>query len=177
MTVLRELASDVRVGERTLRRALGDGAIRGERLSAKRVRVGAAEQEWVRRRWPIVAELRAALRTQKDVRLAVLFGSMARMDGGQGSDVDVLVELRDPGPERVAAVEELLTVATGRRVQLVRVSDARRLPSLLVTAVRDGRVLTDRDRTWPSLVAEARRTEDELEDPDEVLAGLQPELS
>lgn len=172
MTILRELASDVRAAERTLRRALDAGAIRGERLSAKRVRVGAAEQEWVRRRWPMVAELRAALRTQKDVRLAVLFGSMARMDGVRGSDVDVLVELRDPDPARLAALEELLSLATDRRVQLVRVADARRLPPLFVTAARDGRVLTDRDRLWPSLLAEAQRTEDELEDPDNYLVEL-----
>jgi len=176
MTVLHELASDVGAAERTLRRAVNDGAIRGGRLSPKRVRVAAAEQEWVRRRWPMVATSRAALRTQKDVRLAVLFGSMARMDGGEGSDIDVLVELRRPDPVRLAALEELLGQAAGRRVQMVRVSDARRLPSLLVSAARDGRVLADRDGVWPRLLAEARRTEAELEDPDEVLAALQPGL-
>ncbi len=174
MTVLHELARDVGTSERTLRRALSDGAIRAQRPGPKMVDVTASEQEWVRKRWPLVSDLRASLRTQKDVRMAVLFGSMARMDSHAGSDVDVLVELRNADPLRPAALAEQLELVAGRRVQVVPLASARRLPSLLVAAVREGRVLADRDVIWPLLVEEATRLQATLDDPDELLADLDP---
>jgi len=38
-------------------------------------------------------------------------------------------------------------------VQVVSLEDAKKNPRLLAEVVREGRVLVDRDRTWPSLRA------------------------
>lgn len=151
VTVLQDLATELDVSERTLRRAVADGAIRAERPSARRLRISADEQEWVLRHWPIVALLRAVLRTEPSVRLAVLFGSAARGREHRRSDLDVLVELDAPSPARLAALETRLSDAVGQDVQLVAAGDAHLAPGLLTDVLRDGRVLVDRDRLWPQL--------------------------
>jgi predicted nucleotidyltransferase len=151
MTLLQDLAGELGVSERTLRRAVADGTIRAERPSARRLRLAADEREWVLRHWPTVARLRAGLRTEPSVRLAVLFGSGARGREHERSDLDLLVELDAPTPARLAALEERLSGAAGRAVQLVPVEAAAEAPGLLADALRDGRVLADRDASWRRL--------------------------
>ena len=51
----------------------------------------------------LVADLRRALRTEPNVRLAVLYGSLARGDEDAGSDLDLLVSLAEDRP--LAAVK------------------------------------------------------------------------
>src|SRR5918996_2138091 len=109
MTVLHDLAQELHVSERTLRRAVAEGTIRAERPSARRLRLTEEEREWVLRHWPTVARLRAELRTEPSVRLAVLFGSGARGREHPRSDLDLLVELDGPSPARLAALEERLS--------------------------------------------------------------------
>jgi hypothetical protein len=53
-----------------------------------------------------------------------------------------------------------LTEETGRPVQVVSISTARRAPLVLVDILRDGRVLVDRDDDWPGL----RRDEQEIQE-------------
>lgn len=151
MGILHDLASELGVNERTLRRAVTEGTIRAERPSPHRLRVGEEERDWVRRHWPTVARLRDAWRTEPTVRLAVLFGWGARGREHAHSDLDLLVELDAPSPARLAVLEERLGAVAGREVQLVALSDAERLPGLLADALRDGRPLVDRDRMWESL--------------------------
>jgi predicted nucleotidyltransferase len=157
MDSLRQLAAYLDVSERTLRRAAGEGLLRGERLSERRYRTTVREEDYLRRHWPVLRELRAALRTEPSVRLAVLFGSMARGDDRPTSDVDVVIDVDDGTPARVADVSARLSRRLDRDVQLVRLADARRAPGLMADVLDHGRVLVDRDRLWPTLLKEASR--------------------
>ena len=77
-----------------------------------------SEREYVRRSWKLLSALKGALRTEQNVRLALLFGSVARGTAVPGSDVDVLVALRDPDLDRVVELSAKLSAATGRRVDV-----------------------------------------------------------
>jgi predicted nucleotidyltransferase len=141
-----------------------------------------SEREYVRRSWKLLSTLRAALRTEHNVRFALLFGSVARGTSAQGSDVDVLVALRDGRLERLVELSAKLTAAAGRRVDVVRLEDAQTEPSFLADVIADGRVLVDRERLWPRLrsrepslrragrLRQAQRTEAALAGIDRVLA-------
>jgi predicted nucleotidyltransferase len=151
MTALDDLARQLGLSERTLRRAVASGTIRADRPSPRRLRLSEDEQEWVLRHWPTVARLREELRTEPSVRLAVLFGSSARGREHRRSDLDLLVALDAPSRDRLAGLEERLSSAAARRVQLVSARDAQSSPGLLADALRDGRVLVDRDGLWAQL--------------------------
>jgi predicted nucleotidyltransferase len=151
MTDLAILAQDVGVNERTLRRAVNQGTLRAVRPTPRALRLTMAERHYVRRSWSLVAALRTALRTEQNVRFALLFGSAATGTDTPASDVDVLVDLRDPSLERVVDLSAKLTAATGRRVDIVRIQDAEAEPLFLADVVTGGRVLVDRERLWPRL--------------------------
>jgi predicted nucleotidyltransferase len=138
-----------------------------------------SEREYVRRSWKLLSAMRASLRTEHNVRLALLFGSAARGTDTLGSDVDVLVALRDPDLERMVELADKLTVATGRRVELVRLEDAKAEPSFLADLIADGRVLVDREGLWtrlrsrePSLRRAALRAQ--MQRSQAALAGIDP---
>ncbi len=183
MTALALLAQEVGVHERTLRRALNEGALRARRPSLRTLDLPLSERDYVRRSWPLMSALRSALRTEHNVGFALLFGSTARGTDTSDSDVDVLVGLRDPGLERVVELGERLTTASGRPVQVVRLDDVKDEPSFLADVVTEGRVLVDRDNLWPGLVSraaglrkrasheQARRAESALAGIDQLLAG------
>jgi len=151
MTALAILAREVGVHERTLRRAVAEGSLRAARPSPRTLDMSLSEREYVRRSWKLLSALRAALRTEHNVRFALLFGSVARGTSAAGSDVDMLVTLRDGRLERVVELSAKLTDATGRRVDVVRLEDAESEPSFLADVVADGRVLVDRGGLWPRL--------------------------
>lgn len=135
-----------------------------------------AESRFVRRSWPLLTALRAALRTEHNVRFALLFGSVAAGTDGPGSDVDVLVQLRDPSLEQVADLETKLA-AVGRRVDVIRLEDAEADPAFFARVLGEGRVLVDRDETWPRLrrrEASLRRraTKEQDERASAALAGI-----
>jgi predicted nucleotidyltransferase len=97
-----------------------------------------------------LANLRRALRTEREVRLAVLYGSLARGDEDADSDLDLFVSLA--GGANGMALRTRLQGPTGRRVDLARrdrvEADA---PLLLDRILDEGRVLVDRDQEWPEL--------------------------
>jgi predicted nucleotidyltransferase len=155
---LSRLSAGLDTSERTLRRAAKTGLIRADRLSARRLHVPDSERRYLISHWPILADLRAALRTEPNVRLAVLFGSTARGDDGPASDIDVLVDLQRAGSIRLIAIEDRLSKKIGRPVDLVRRSRADRDQTLMSEVIADGRVLVDRDAVWSRIAA----------DPDEV---------
>jgi predicted nucleotidyltransferase len=150
---LRTLARHLDIPERTLRRAAAEGLVRGRRISARRYETSLREEAYLRRQWPLLRELRDALRTEPNVRLAVLFGSQAPGRGTERSDIDLLVVLADASAARVAQITGRLERRLGRDVQLVRLQDAERTPSLMADALEQGRVLVDRDGQWPDLKA------------------------
>ena len=148
---LRSLARHLDVPERTLRRAAAEGLVRGRRTSPRRYETSLREEAYLRRRWPLLRDLRDALRTEPNVRLAVLFGSQATGRDTVRSDIDLLVGLVDPAATRVAQLTGRLERRLGRDVQLVRVQDAERAPSVMADALEQGRVLVDRGGRWPPL--------------------------
>jgi len=124
MTDLDLLAGQVGVSTRTLRRAVNEGTLRGERFSPRRLRLAAGEKEYILNRWCLLGRLRAILRTESNVRFALLFGSTARGEDSESSDIDLLVEMRSQtaqverraddqsrrrGRRAVAGIEGLLT--------------------------------------------------------------------
>lgn len=151
MTVLEEIARELGISERTLRRAVADGAIRAERPTPRRLVITNEERDWVLGHWATITRLRESLRTEPSVRLAVLFGSEARGSGHRRSDLDLLVELDTSTPARLVDLEERLSIAAGQEVQVVSAPDANSVPGLLADVLRDGRVLIDRDAAWPRL--------------------------
>jgi predicted nucleotidyltransferase len=156
MTVLVDLAEEVGVHERTLRRGLSEGLLHGTRRTARSIDLEPGELRYVRTHWPLLAGLREILRTERKVRLAVLIGSAARGALREGSDIDVLVHLEDATWREQDRLRDRLTHAVGRPVDLVSLEATAADPLLLDAALRDGRVLADRDGRWPALVARKR---------------------
>jgi uncharacterized protein len=162
---------------------MSQGTLRAERPTPRRLNISAAEKQYVRRSWPLLAKLRAVLRTEQNVRFALLFGSAARGEDLPGSDVDLLVEMRDPSLERIVDLGTKLEEALGRRVDVVTREEAESSPHLLAEAARDGRVLIDREASWADLRDDAgslgqrarrrdqRRTREALAGIDRLLAG------
>jgi predicted nucleotidyltransferase len=157
MSDLSRLASTLNTSERTLRRAAGVGLLKADRVSERRLRVPDAERRYLESRWSLLAGLRAALRTEPNVELAVLFGSAARGTDGEGSDLDILVGVRDPDRFRVLELQDRLAQALGRKVDVVRLADAERSPWLMAEILTEGRVLVDRVGRWPAMAARAGR--------------------
>jgi predicted nucleotidyltransferase len=113
----------------------------------------------------LVADLHRALRTEHDVRLAVLYGSLARGDEDAGSDLDLLISLADDRPSAGLELAVRLQHVAGRPVDVAHLerveADA---PLLLDRVLEEGRVLVDRDGQWhllrerhPTICARARR--------------------
>jgi predicted nucleotidyltransferase len=159
MNELALLAEEVGVDERTLRRAANQGTVRAERVSPRKLRLPPREAHYLRRQWPLLGQLRTALRTEPNVRFALLFGSTARGDDREDSDVDLLVVLRDDSLHRKVELEMKLEEVLGRGVDVLTLEGAERNSTLFAMAVEQGRVLVDRIDLWPKLSAEANRLE------------------
>src|ERR1700677_2383292 len=135
MTRLALLAEEVGISERTLRRAVNQGTLRGSRPTPRKLELPLQEREYVRRSWGLLSTLRIALRTEQNVRFALLFGSAATGVDTLGSDVDVLVDLRDTSFERIVDLSTKLTRLVGRPVDVVELKDAEAEPSFLAQIV------------------------------------------
>lgn len=138
--------------ERTLRRAASQGTLHARRTGPRRLRLAPGEGEYLRAHWPLLSALRKALRTQRDARLAVLYGSLARGDEDPGSDLDLLVSMSGKSSSAVSDLVVRLRHTTDRRVDiadLTRVEEG--APLLLDRILDEGRVLVDRDGEWVKL--------------------------
>ncbi|MEP6952517.1 MAG: nucleotidyltransferase domain-containing protein [Solirubrobacteraceae bacterium] len=174
-------AGSLACSERTLRRYINDGLLRGRALKRRRLELPASEERYLREHWPLLRTLRAALRTERDVRMAVLFGSTAIGVDTERSDVDLLVWPRREAGLSLAPLRARLEDALDRRVHLVNIDDARRSPALMADVLAEGRVVVDRDHCWPVLVAEredvlahaARQDAETLAEARAVLVGAQ----
>jgi predicted nucleotidyltransferase len=85
------------------------------------------------------------------VRLAVLFGSNATGKEQAGSDVDLLIEHSTGDLDQVAELRRHLQKQADRQIHLVLLEDARHSPVLLADVLQEGRVIVDRNGTWPRL--------------------------
>ncbi len=168
---LQELATSLHVNERTLRRAWALGMLRGIRTTPHRLELPVEERVYLRSHWDTLSRLRRALRTEPSVSMVVVFGSVARGDDDVASDVDLLVELREPGLSQRVALAARLRKRTGLNIETVALDDALRRPSLMVEILRDGRALIDRDGHWPQLSAQAKRIRADAERERRLLAA------
>lgn len=154
MAELQLLARQIGANERTLRRAVACGAICAERPSPRRLQLALGESAYLREHWQVLQQLRAALRTIRSVRLAVVFGSFARGDDSLDSDIDIAVSFSDRNSIALSAqLAERLSEDLEREVQVVDFNRASDSVALLRDILRDGRVLVDRDRQWPTISA------------------------
>jgi predicted nucleotidyltransferase len=172
MTDLDVLAREVGVHGRTLRRAAERGLVRAARRGAREVVIPPSERTYVRANWSLVSRLLEALRKQPNLRLAVLFGSVARGAQRPDSDLDLLVRFRRDDHRARADLVDAVHEASGRRVQLVSVEQAEGAPLLLADVLSDGRVLVDRDRDWPRLKRSERQINSRARAEDERLQRL-----
>lgn len=158
MGTLQMLARRLDADERTLRRAVQSGTVRAERPSPRRLSLSTEEREYLLGHWDLISQLRRALRTEPSVRLAVLYGSMARGDDRADSDVDLLASLDSDDPLAALALTSRLEGVVGRKVGVARLESVHEdAPLLLAEAIREGRVLLDRDGLWAGVAAEAER--------------------
>lgn len=151
MTPLQMLAHELGVSDRTLRRAVNEGTLRASRPSPRKLELPLGEGHYARRHWPLLAKLRSVLRTERNVRFAMLFGSTARGEDSESSDIDLLVSLRDPDHLRRLDIGVKLERILERSVDVVLLEDAEEDPTFLAMALEDGRVLVDREEVWPGL--------------------------
>jgi len=112
------------------------------------------EQRYAETHWNLLRQLRAALRTEPSVRLAVLFGSAATGEDDADSDVDVLVAFDRPGGLAALSLASRLRRLVGRPIHVATLTQARARSSLLADVLEEGRVLIDRDDLWASLTDE-----------------------
>ncbi len=149
-------ASKLGCSERTLRRYLNDRLLRGRRVARGWMELSNAEEQYLRDHWWLLSGLRSALRNERAVRLAVLFGSMALGADERDPDVDLLVVHRDPAPRALVGLRLRLGRAVGRSVDVVGLEQAEAMPTLLADVLREGRVLVNRDGLWESLLERQR---------------------
>lgn len=152
MGTLQDLASDLGAQERTLRRAVAQGTLRADRTGPRRLALKDNERDYLRAHWPLLSDLRRALRTEQRVRLAVLYGSIARGDEDEDSDLDLLVSFVDDRPFSLYPLASRLQKVCERRVDLARLERIEASAPLLLERVLDeGRVLIERDGHWQAL--------------------------
>ncbi|HZL48898.1 MAG TPA: nucleotidyltransferase domain-containing protein [Solirubrobacteraceae bacterium] len=166
--ILGESAKRTGCSERTLRRYINGGLLRGRRVAGGQLELSHAEETYLRGHWTLLSKLMAALRTERDVRLAVLFGSTATGEDTPISDVDLLIVHRRSGVMAQVDLRMRLRSALGTPVDVVMLEQAEAQPPLLADVLREGRVLIDRDDLWGALqqrrdeILAAGAREDEL---------------
>jgi predicted nucleotidyltransferase len=149
------LADQIGVNERTLRRAIAAGTLRAERPTPRKLTMSGAEKRYLLRSWDRIATLREVLRTEANVRFALLFGSVARGDDDADSDLDLLVEMRDASLNRGVDLGAKLEGLLGSRVDVLSLDGARENARLLSEAIDEGRVIVDREGRWSALQDES----------------------
>jgi len=118
------------------------------------------ERAYLSENWKTISAVAEALRTERNVRLAVLFGSVARGHAGEDSDVDVLVSLAEERPMYLSHLAVRLTRVLRRDVDVLSLAHVRAHdPALLGAILGDGRPVVDRDGSWAALIAERRDVE------------------
>jgi predicted nucleotidyltransferase len=107
-------------------------------------RYGALSRARYTRRVDAIEAVREVLEARADVRLAYLFGSVARGEARASSDFDIGVVFAPvPAPAEIDRLASDLEAAARRRVDLVVLNDAP--PLLGQEAIRTGRLILCRD--------------------------------
>ncbi len=170
------VARDLGCSERTVRRYVGEGLLRSRSLGTGRRELSAQERRYIGDHWGLISGLKKALRTERDVRLAVLFGSVATGEDRLDSDLDVLVLRRSASPRTRAALSMRLREALSRTVHLVDLEQAEASPLLLADILLEGRPLLDRDRLWSGLLDRREEILSEAREEEAALAARAREM-
>jgi predicted nucleotidyltransferase len=146
------LARELSVPERTLRRAVARGTVRSHRSAPRQFEMPAGEREYLREHWPLLSDITAVLRTERNVRLAVVFGSVARGSTHDESDVDILVSVAADRPLYLMRLAARLESVLDREVDVLSLERLRaQEPRMLGSVLQEGRPLIDRDGQWSAL--------------------------
>lgn len=172
MNSLAVIARDVNVADRTLRRAVDLGTLRARRPSPRKLEISVLESAFIRRYWPILGELRTALSNERNVSLAILFGSLARGTASPGSDVDLAVQLKDPAFDRLLDLQVRLEARLGRKIDLLPLDELREAPSLAAAVAEEGRPIKDRDGSWPEVRAKLTTLQDQVDEENRITSAL-----
>lgn len=122
--------------------------------------ISSEERAYLDTHWDLIGALNRCLRTEPNVGLAALYGSTARGDDREDSNVDLLVELRKDSSLAASRLAMRLEEALGRHVDVTRLNRVRKdAPLLVLQAIDEGRVLLDRDEVWPAVRARRSRFE------------------
>jgi predicted nucleotidyltransferase len=152
MGAIQELEADLAVDGQALRRAVSQGTLRASRDGSRDLQLAPGERDYLRAHWPLLSALRGALLPEDCVRLAVLYGSLARGDEDAGSDLDLLVSLAGDPLSTASELAVRLKRVSGRQVDIAYLAPAEaQTPLLLERILDDGRVLLDRDGQWEQL--------------------------
>lgn len=151
MSTALELAEELAVSDRTIRRAVDRELIRARRPSPNKLEIAPEERDYVVGHWSLLQDLVSALRTEPSVEAAILYGSTARGDDDESSDVDLLVALRPDTQLRPRDLRMRLESVVGRDVDVVALDQAVADPSHMLDVLRDGRPLVDRGGQWARL--------------------------
>lgn len=155
---LQRLAWEVGAPERTLRRAVSAGTLRCRRPTPRRLEIDAEERAYLRDHWELLARLREVLRTEPNVRFAAIFGSVARGDESEASDLDMVIDFDRRDRRGRIRLANKVEAGSGRRAQLLHLRDVELCaPDLLGEILVEGRVLVDRDDRWPELMRRRRQ--------------------
>ncbi len=162
------MANELGVSDRTLRRAVALGLVRGVYMTQRGLYLGPDEIEYLRRQWTTLDRLRRALRNEPLVEFAVLYGAAARRRPspvpGKGT-LRLLLATRPRPPDALLRLHAKLTWAVDQAVALTALDGVADQPTLLLDAIRDGRVLVDRRGTaWSKLKRQRWRLQREERD-------------
>jgi predicted nucleotidyltransferase len=117
---LTDLATELGSSSRTLRRYVAGGAVRATRPSPRRIEMSSDEYSYLKAQWGLLASLTEALRTERNVRLAVFYGPLAEGTGTTRSPVHLAVDLKRTTTHAEHALVARIEERTGRRVEVVR---------------------------------------------------------
>lgn len=145
---LGQVAQRLGCSERTVRRYVREGSLRPRSIVPGRLELSENEQRYLADHWSLLGGLKHALRTERDVRLAVLFGSTATGEDRPDSDLDLLIVRRSSTARARAALSIRLSRSLPKRVHLVDLEQAEFSPALLADVLLEGRPLVDRDGLW-----------------------------
>jgi predicted nucleotidyltransferase len=154
------LAIELGTTERTLRRFADTGTLRVSRRGRGHRHTAPGEEDYLRRHWRLLSALRSVLRTERRVRTAIVFGSVARGDDRTESDVDLLVDYEGESSltER-RLLKNRLASGLGRKVDLFFLDDLASQPAILKSIIPEARPVIDRDFRWRRLAGTSGRRE------------------
>jgi predicted nucleotidyltransferase len=152
VSALPKIATQLGTNKWALYRAVNRGAIRCFRPSPRSLEFPPGEIDYLREHWEILSTLIQAFSTEPNVKLAVLYGSLARGDENSDSDADVLIDFYKEDVTSISSIAMRLGNVLGRSVDIAQLSHIKTgFPLLLLQAIDDGRVMIDKDNMWKGL--------------------------